>query len=742
MSAPSRKQTLTGRPELTYPEQMKLLKSRSKEYTLQNLFNYGYRNKEDVSNLPANTLIIGSQNVLTNASEVVGIRNGYTLDGPAGNQNNYGIDSAYDFVNYTGIFLNLRKWSTNLEVRYVNPTTNAVSWVSLMSTLNATKPANFTSFWDQNTESKDEVLFVNGDTNLYMWSGGLASFASATAAQAGIITVIALNAGGVDYQPGDTLVISTGSGTGTAQVISVGLSGTITTIALSNPGNGYNTGTGVVTTSTSPTGGNGATVNITAVGSGGSITVSGSLNLDQLGFFDKNADASIFKIAIGGITYGYTSVSGNTFYGVSPDPSLAAIAVGDPIYQIPVTYHANTEDITGLPSDFEFDLISTLGNQVWYGSSISNTIYVSRQNEFLDVTSSDPRLPYEGADITLDAPPIGFSPQASDMYISAGRNQWWISQKDQATISLYDSGTGQNSAIVTETLYAARLKTAFNQGAQSQSLIGNYKNSLVYVSYEQIINALGLVQNIQVDPQVTNLSDPIKYDVDAYNFTGGQVLYDNYFIYISVPVMGIIRMYNVQKQYWEAPQTIPVSRFYHLNTVQGDALYGHSSLTNESYQLFTGYNDNTNPISAIAAFPYASGQGGAPFEKKSFNKVYTEGYIASNTNLMLTINYDFGGYSGTYTTIIPGAPSNLIFNKITDGSLGQNSLGSQPIGSILNLVDSPPIPKFRIVNTMPRVNFYDYQIVYSSNDVDFDWTLLRFGPAISSATDLPYEITI
>lgn len=737
MSTPTRKQVATGRPQLTFPEQKRLLGSRSKEFTLQNLFNYGYRNKEDVSNLPANTLVVGSQNVLTNASEVVGIRNGYTLDGPAGNQNTYGVDSAYDFINETGIFLNLRKWGGNLEVRYVNPSTSAVSWLNIMSTLNATNPVNFTSFWDQTTELKELCLFVNGDTNLYVWSGAVGSFASATASQSGTITGITLGAGGTSYAPGDILVIATGSGTATAQVLATGTSGAVTLIQLANPGNGYSTNMGVATTSTSPTGGNGATVNITAVGAGGSITLSGSYTTAQLGFFDAAADSANFKLNINGIIYTYASVSGNTFYGVTPDPSLASIAVGDSVFQPPFSFQANQGEITGLPDTFIFNTIATLSNQVWYGSNSTNNVYVSKTNAYLNVSFSTPsRLPSEGALIVLDAPPTGFSPQAGNMYISAGRNQWWISQTNQQTISV------SSVAVPTETLYASRLKTAFNQGAQSQGLIGNYKNSLVYVSNEQIINALGLVQNIQTDPQVTNLSDPIKFDVDAYDFTGGQVVYDNYYIFVSIPVYGVVRMYNVQKQYWEAPQTIPVSRFYHLNTIMGNSIYGHSSLTNESYQLFTGYNDNGNPINSVAAFPYVASQGGAPFEKKSFNKIYTEGYIASNTNLMLTINYNFGGYSGTYTTIIPGSPSDIIFNKITDGSLGQNSLGSQPIGTILNIPNAPAIPKFRIVNTMPRVNFYDYQIVYSSDDVDFNWTLLRLGPAISPAADLPFEITI
>lgn len=742
---PTRKTPMIGRPLLTFQEQKRLLGSRSKEFTLQSVFKYGYRNKEDISNLPPNTLVVGSQNVLTNAAELVGIRNGYVLDGPAGTQNNYGIDSSYDFLTRLGSRENLRKWGSTLEVRYTNPVSGAVSWVALTSLLNPANVCNFTNFWDANTELKMFCLFVNGGNNVYEWSGGMASFASASATGIGVITGLtpAPVAGGSQYQLGDQLAIAGGTG-GVAVVTGTDSLGAVTSVTLQSAGSGYISGTSATTPLRPGSIGAGCTVAIT-VTAGASITISGTTTLSQLGFYDNAANSTKFVVLINGIAYTYTGVSGTSFYGVTPDPSVAGIAIGDAIIQ-------QTNSILGtaivsngsgdLGSSIEFDLIATLENQIWYGSFNSTNIYISQTDDYQSVAFTIPaRLPSEGALVTPDAPPVGFSPQASQMYVSCGTDQWWVSQKDQITVS---TTSGPNTvATPTETLYISRLKTALNQAAQSQGLIGTYKNSLVFVSNEQIVNTLGLVQNIQTDPQVTNMSDPIKYDIDAYDFSAGQVLYDNYFIYISVPAMGVVRMYNVVKQYWEAPQLIPVGRFYHTNQTTGTPIYGHSSITNESYQLFTGYNDNGNPINAAVAFPYVCSLGGAPFEKKSFNKVYTEGYISANANLMLTINYDFGGYSGTYTTIIPGQPpSNIIFNKVTDGSLGQNSLGSQPIGSVLNLPNQPVNPKFRIINTMPRVDVFEYQIVYSSDEVDFAWSILRFGPAANTTGALPNQQTI
>lgn len=618
-------------------------------YQLRSKFELGYRNKEDISQLPPEVLVIGSQNVVTNAAEQVGVRQGYVLDGAAGSQNTYGIDSAYDFASQSGT-KNLRKWGPNLQVRYVNPVTSVVSWITFLSSLIPTNKVRFTGFWDFNTEKKEQCLFVNGDNNVNEWSGGVASFASATA---------------------DTL------------------------------------------------------------------TVSGALTTSQLGFYDNAANSALFKLLVNGVTYAYTGVAGQTFTGVTPTP-VAAGAAGDAVIQLPTQVSGTS--VSSLPTGFHFDLISTLGNQVWYGDEANNTIYASKTNNYKDVSSSDPRLPGEGILATLDAPPVGFKPQSNsalpdgnNMYIAAGENQW------------YGIGFQLSADLVNESITIARLKTTALQGAQSQELIADFKNTIAFISNEPILNEFGISPNFYAEPQMVNISDPIKYDMDAYNFANGEMFYWNYYLFFTVPAMGVLRLFNEEKKYWEAPQTIPISRHY---LVDGQ-LYGHSYLTDESYQLFTGYNDNGNPINAIAAFPYVASvpKVGEPEDLKTFDHVYTEGYIGGNTVLLLTKNYDFGGFSGTYSVDINGAPSingnpnPIIFNKITDGSLGQNTLGSQPIGSILNLGSQPAVPKFRVINTMPKHPFYESQTVYSSNDIDFQWTLLRFGDLVQPSVNMPTSIT-
>lgn len=781
--------------KLQFTMMSRLAKALSNEFTLQDIFKLGYRNKEDVSNLPAYTLVVGSQNVLTNAAEQVGIRNGYQYDGPAGNQNTYGIDSNYDFVTHSlAGTQNLRKWGQNLEMRYYNPSTKTVSWLNLIGTLNTGNVCNFTQFWNG---TKSVCLFVNGDLKIYQWSGASASYASSTSNSitvSGSNSLASLNfdtAGnivvdGVTYAYTSAGLISDNiysqsptnnkesmSSQWNSQSFTTGataseiLTATVTINMASVLIPSETTANFIAALYTDNTGVPGTLIakqigSIPAAFSAGDFSVVFTFNQavnsattyhlvtyllssDGIAVFSNYtgntpADGTNFSTN-GGVTWSPQNGPMNaiiaendsslqTFNGISPTPS--GITVGDPIVQPPIVA---TTAVTGISGYTSFDLIATIPgrNSVLYGSFTSNTVYLTKTNSFTDTTFTSPvRVAGEGALAVLYEPPTAFIGQTDSgvsfggMYISGGKSNWY---GIQFTLSSDNSKEAFN---------IAPLQTSSGQGAFAQSYVAKFKNSVVYISNEVLFNSFGLVKDIFTTPQVVNMSDPIKYDIDAYTFGGGSVHYFNYFIYFSVPKNGVVRIYNVNKKYWEAPQTMPIGMFYEVN----GELYGHDATTNASYQLFVpnSYNDVGGPINAIAAFPYVSGEGAKPNQKKFFNKFYTEGYIAGNTTLTLEINYDFGAFSGTYSVGNSGANKAIIFNKITDGSLGKNPLGSQPIGTILNLPQISPIPKFRVVNTFTPVNNFEYQVVYSSYDVDQNWLLLRFGPGIGPSRDLGNEI--
>lgn len=606
--------------------------SRTNEFSILNEFKYGYRNREDITNLAPGVLVAGSQNVLTNLSERVQTRMGYTLDGAAGTNVTGGIASSFDWPRQTGTTAHLRSYmldagTANVEYRYVD-STGTVTWRTLLSSLTSEK-FNYTSFWDFNTEKKSLLLMVNGTTNVYEWSGG----------------VTTLNA---------------------------------------------------VTTNT--------------------LKTDGTKSWAELGFYT----AGTRKVVINGTEYAYTGgETTTTLTGVTPDPSSEALS--SIVHQAVRT--TAYSDITSFPANYNISLISNLRNQIYYGSLTDNTIYISKINNYKDVSFTANRLVGEGALFTLDAPPVGFVPQEDRMDTSAGKDYW------------YETKFTLSGDLTTEKIEFTPLKTTPGQAAQSQALMAKIKNNVVFVSNEPNLDQLGRIENILGTQQTDNLSDSIKADFDSFDFTGGSIAYFKYYFYVSVPLSGLVLVYNLAKKYWEAPQTIPVGRF----SVIDNRLYGHSYLTNESYKLFEGWNDNGNPIDARAVFSYQNF--GMRTLLKSFNEFFTEGYISSNTTLTLSVTYETDGCAQTTSYDYVGTDSRTCGILAPSSSLGKSSMGKVPLGGESIIVsDSARPPKFRWAKTFPATDHFEYQVAFTSLGVDQRWEILAFGSNNKISSNQPTYI--
>lgn len=138
----------------------------------------GYINKQDITNADPRFMIPGSQNVIINDGEKISIRQGYTLDGSADSAFTPNTAS-YDWNTSTGVERNIKAFEDTLQYRYVD-STGTVTWRDLETGFSDAVNFQFAEFYDATTEKKDLLLFVNGTSNIYMWSGGVTTFASAT----------------------------------------------------------------------------------------------------------------------------------------------------------------------------------------------------------------------------------------------------------------------------------------------------------------------------------------------------------------------------------------------------------------------------------------------------------------------------------------------------------------------------------------------------------------------------------
>lgn len=786
----------------------RLITAVSHEFPLIEGFLKGYRNREDVTVLPAGVLVPGSQNVLTNTFERVGVRQGYQIDGQS-SVVLAPIASWFDQTLHTGDEVHLRTGFLSapnigkMQFRYVAAagdkwngntfTAGQVFWIDLLTGLPSVN-FNYTTFFDTPAELKTFVLMVNGTDKLWAWTGAVATLAGASNA-AGAISAVNVNAlnGGHSYVIGDAITITGGGGAGGAATVTSTVDGAISTLVIGSAGGGYvvndiltlsQNGTGatvkvtaiggggtvtaftilteglgygiLVTSNTTGGTGTGATFTITAIANGvvsgilltapgsgyaittgaataggsgvgaqvditavaqGVITITGADSVAQEGFVQTTNYSQ--TLLINNNVYNYTGSVGNSFTGITPDPSAEPLQ--SVIVQRPTPYTVKSITGLGLPT---VDLISNLNNYIYYGNLTNNNFFISKLNNFKDCTFSAPvRIYGEGFQGTLRSPPYAFQPQTLDqttttMAIFAGKD------------SLYINEFILSADLTKETILIQPQKTTRKQGAQSQKWVTKIKNDIAYLSFEPIINTFGPVTDIYQTQQVTDISSSITNDIENYDPTDGSIMYDLNYVYACFPKNGVVRIYNMTNPkniYWEAPQTIPIAG---ISIINGE-LYGHSYLTSQTFKLFTGYNDIGNPIPAVAKFSF--NQYGTRTYTKSFNEYYVEGYISSNATINLAVQYDFNPAGSPITKTISGSDPQIILNSGSNASLGKVSLGKNPLGSSSQGVST--VSKFRVIKIFTRKPFFEEQTTISSSGVDFQWEIIALGAGASPTSE-------
>ncbi len=705
------------------------------EYTLVSDFPLGYRNREDVTNLPPGVLITGSKNVLTNVSKRIQIRQGYTLDG-ATSAVDAPVLASFDWQTRGNGERHMRAGGLTtagndgkLQYRYVDAN-DAVTWRDLKTAL-TTVSYNFASFWNT-TESLREALFVNGTANIFKWNGAyttLSSASSSTITKAGTDT---WNDAGFYAQTFTTI------GDGTTQFDITNPSGT--TFRYTYDTNGTNP---TISSATVPIGSyiligaenfnaanNGLFV-VTGVGTSYFEVTNAS------GVAENNKTIGtgyIYKqytkvLKIGTNTYAYTGgETTTTLTGVTPTP--AAELAGAVIEQAVITTALTAA--TTITATFAAGLIGVMNNQVFLGSLTSSVVWLSAVNSYTNYASSSPRVVGEGGSLILDGNLTGFVVQGSQdspsMYVTAGQDFWY-----KSTFTDFVSVVGTSG----QTFGMLLIKNGRRQGAKSQAFLGNMKNNVIVLTNEPTVDMVGLAENFFTQTQATNISDPIKLDMDGYDFTNGSIAYWRYYILVAVPAEGLIRIYNLAINAWEAPQTIPISRFY---IVDGE-LYGHSYNTFESYQLFDGYADrgyfgfSGSPIPAVWQFSYQNY--GTRNALKSATKSYVEGYINANTVLTMTITYELDGCKTVKTFTLDGANSQFVCIGTNSGSLGKVPLGEMKLGGdMVPSINGLP-PKFRWLPTFQNTDFFECSIGFSVIAIDNRAEILAFGLAASVSTSIP-----
>lgn len=427
-------------------------------------------------------------------------------------------------------------------------------------------------------------------------------------------------------------------------------------------------------------------------------------------------------------TFAYTGQSGSQFTGVTPDPTAFTFSANAVVVQA-VRTNSNV-----ISAGFICDTIGVVDNQVYLGSHAKRDHYISKNTSYTDYAYSSPRLPGEGAKLTLDDVNIGFAIGRSEEGVEV-MNIFCGTDFVYRTEFILSAG----SAADREVVKVKPLIAAPRQGARSQELIGKTKNDVVFVNWENELNELGQVENVQKQVS-TPVSDPIKPDFDAADFSGsGHVFLHENQLLVASRNDGVVFILDLEQGFWQPPQDLPVGLFSRYGT----SLLGHSSAIRETYTLFSQLSDRYiadeggQPFTAIARFAYRNH--GSRFRLKNFDRYYHELYVTSNLEITHTVRYEYGGSRTILEDTLLGSEQDFLFTPDVNASLGTHSLGVVPLAR--DLETPPTFLKYRRFKPMQPIDYFEFQAEYRADIQDSQFQIVAHGPNAQLSKNSPVRIT-
>lgn len=413
----------------------------------------------------------------------------------------------------------------------------------------------------------------------------------------------------------------------------------------------------------------------------------------------------------------YTYTGGETTTTLTGIADTTGLLAGDVLVQKVVTNADNPA------ANRINNTIYNYQNQICVGSDSDEEVYISKNTDYADFSFATPRVPGNGALLTLDGKVNGFATLTDKLIIFAGAESIF-----QATFVALTVSTTK-----TETVEVKKYEVGVSQSAQSQEVIVPIGNSVLYLSQEPALRELVSLEEVSGGKDPVTLSNPIKPDFDAATWTGASALWYRNAFYLSAPSDGVLFILEYKedadgkvRRFWQPPQTLPAR----ILSIYNSTLYGHSNASPETYTLFdeSAYSDTNAagekvPINCVAKFAYKTY--GKRAQLKNFDEYFVEGEISASTTLDLTLYYDYGGYTQALTKNIDGGDFTISEETLLNSSMAQQPPGSQPLGGNINAPDSTL--KFRAILEIAKEDFFEMQAVFSSDDIDKYWAILAHG---------------
>jgi hypothetical protein len=446
------------------------------------------------------------------------------------------------------------------------------------------------------------------------------------------------------------------------------------------------------------------------------LTLSGTKTFAQNGFLVGTSGRGVTIPGYGTFTY----TGGETTTTLTGLSALPAIPVGTPIFQSVLSYNS----LTGIPAGAydHIDFITTVNNHIVIGSTESSDIYGSKTTDFKDFSFTTPlRASSEGFKLTIDNFVTGFlfDNQGADI-------SFVVFAREDEIYRVKFVLSADNAA---ESLDTKKLPVGNGQSVTAQSSIVPVKNGFMYLTTDKTLSWFTSIQNV-FTPQSLPISDLVKEDFDALDMTNASGIFWGNAIWLAFPAENLVYVYDFDKALWQAPFTIPISRFSIIDNV----LYGHSNSEDTTYKLNTTEKDNGVDIDFVVAFGYR--QYGARAVYKQFSHYYNELYMKTESVVTVQHLFDFQGSKGILSKTMYGTDTQNRFALTNDSNLGKSNLGKNPLGS--NTLLSSDLAKYRFIHQFNVKDFFEHQVIYTSNT---PFQILAHGGWVINSRNLPTLIT-
>lgn len=688
----------------------------------------GYVTSPDPTNIDRRMLVTGSKNVLIDYQKKVKIRSGYTRLG-AENTALTPVRNAWTWNTSTGVDRPQRLYDDELEVYLGTIDTQVINaWTRVKNSLSTTEKMRVAT-WYNTTENLDVQLGVLGDANIYEWSGAvvtISSITSSTITKKGTLTFAQARA----YANRTTI------GSSTTRFDITNPSGTIARYTYDGTGTDpgitaakYPVGTAIILNAQNFNAANNGTFLITASGANYfEVTNAGVVaEVDKTIGTGTIDIKSVFVCVRTGVEYGYSG--GETTTALTGVNDTTGLVAGDILVQ--KVYTAYNEPAASRTNH----TIYSIENQIYIGSEDDEEVYISSNTDYATFSFSAPRVAGEGGLLTLDDPNRAIASLGRFPIIFSGRSSVYKVVFTSITVS----------TTLAETIQVKKVDAGVDQGALCQEAVVPIGNALAYLSNEVAVRVINNPEDlVGINPKT--FSNPIKPDFDAEDWFDSSgvpsaygMWYKNMLIFTAPQssktyILNFVEDANGRlRRFWNAPLIWPMGALSIVDSGNGNLLHGHSNAVPESYLLFDGQSDGQYsgmdvasklPIDAKATFAY-NGYGRRAV-LKTLDEYYVEGEITTNTiDLILGLNYDYGGATQALEKTIDGEDEDILEGLVDYNSLGQQPLGQNPLGGLLN----PPsnARRFRVVFEIAKEDFHQIQAEFSTNEVDRYWAVVAHG---------------